>query len=426
MSIGKNAQHERLRGTRIASLWNLSYAEHTYKNKNADRMKEDSSTMGKRAFGEHTDSGLIVAYQSHQDALRFLASSLGQANGIALLQGPKGSGKTTIINEQLVWSAKEASVAVFDGVHLTPRQLLSGMLMQFDVAFTTQHDDQLLQILNNFLTQQTLSGHPPILMIDNAERATPSALRLLNWLAALDARGNYALRIVLTGKERLAALLRNDSMRSLTRRHPATYSLNPLTPQEVMVYLRTRLIAAGGERSEKIFPLEMCEKLHELSSGWPGLLNRNAMEVMERMTELRSARRIPRITISRDGENVSEYELTERQYIIGRTELADIVIDDTYVSKIHAMLQTYSNAIVLLDLNSTNGTTVNSRVVQKTILRSNDIITLGRYRIKIENAPAIDTEMDERIKAADTMTMQNLVDFRRSRAKRTLKVLKRK
>ncbi len=262
-------------------------------------------------------------------------------------------------------------------------------------------------------------------MIDNADRATPSALRLLNWLAALDARGTYALRIVLTGKGRLAALLRNDSMRSLTRRHPATYSLNPLTPQEVMVYLRTRLIAAGGERSEKVFPLEVCEKLHELSNGWPGLLNRNAMEVMERMTELRSARRIPHVTISRDGENVSEYELTERQYIIGRTELADIVIDDTYVSKIHAMLQVYSNAIVLLDLNSTNGTTVNSRVAQKTILRSNDIISLGRYRIKIENAPAIDTEMDERIKAADTMTMQNLVDFRRSRAKRTLKVLKR-
>ena len=145
---------------------------------------------------------------------------------------------------------------------------------------------------------------------------------------------------------------------------------------------------------------------------------------MERMSELRAARPVPRIVVSHDGNRVAEYELTERQYLIGRTELADIVIDDRYVSKMHAMLQVYANAIVLLDLNSTNGTTVNSRVVLKTVLRSDDIVSLGRYRLKIENAPAIGSDMDERIKASDTLTMQHLDDVRRSRARRTLKALK--
>ena len=389
-------------------------------------MQELSSSLVSHAFGEHADSGLIVAYESHQDALRFLASTLGQPNGVALLQGPAGSGKTTIANEQRDWCARDVAVAIFDGTHLTPRNLLSGMLSQFDVQFAAQHDDQLLQLLNNFLTQQTQSGRTPVLIIDNADRATPSALRLLNWLAALDALGKFALRIVLTGKNRLASLLRNDSMRSLVRRHPATYALNPLTTQETMIYLRTRLIAAGGERSEKIFPINVCEKLHELSNGWPGSLNKLAIEVMERIGELRSARPIPFVTVSRDGQIVAEIELTERQYIIGRTELADIVIEDSYVSKMHAMLQIYSNAIVLLDLNSTNGTTVNSRAVQKAILRTDDIILLGGYRLKIENAPAINAEMDEHIKASDTVTMQTLVDVRRSRAKRTIKVLQHK
>lgn len=389
-------------------------------------MQELSSSLGSHAFGEHADPELIVAYQSHQDALRFLAAALGQATGVALLQGPSGSGKTTIINEQRTWSSRDTAVALLDGTHLTPRRLLASMLSQFDVSSTSQRDEQLLQELNKFLTLETRNGRTPVLIIDDADRATPSALRLLNWLAALDARGNYALRIVLTGKERLSALLRDDSMRSLSRRHPPTYSLNPLTVQEAMVYLRTRLIAAGGERSEKVFPVKMCEKIHELSGGWPGSLNKQAIEVMQRMTELQSARPIPHVTVSRDGVTVAEFELTERQYIIGRTELADIVIEDTYVSKMHAMLQIYSNAIVLLDLNSTNGTTVNSRVVDKTILRTDDIISLGHYRLKIENAPAINAEMDARIKASDTLVMQNLVDVRRARAKRTIKALKRK
>jgi len=386
-------------------------------------MQDHSSSLGSQAFGEHADTGLIVAYQSHQDALRFLSSVLGQSNGVGLLHGPAGSGKTTVIKEQLAWLARDAAVALIDGVQLTPRHLLTSMLSQFEVQFAAQHDDQLLQLLNKFLTRQTRDGRTPVLIIDDADRATSSAMRLLNWLAALDICGDFALRIILTGKDRLESLMRDDSVRNLARRHPATYSLNPLTPQEAVIYLRTRFIAAGGERCEKAFPIELCEKLHELSNGWPGALNKRAGEAVERMAELQSARRIPTVTLSYNGETVAKFELSERQYIIGRTELADIVIEDSYVSKMHAMLQVYSNAIVLLDLNSTNGTTVNSRVVQKTILRTDDIISLGHYRLKVENAPAINADMDARIRAADTMTLQHLEDLRRTRARRTVKLL---
>lgn len=388
-------------------------------------MPAHDSTLSSRAFGERADAGLVVAYQSHQDALRFLASSLSQANGVAILRGPNGSGKTTIIKEQLAWSGRDASVALVDGKHLAPRRLVTDMLAQFGVGTTAAGDDQqLLQQLSNFLSQQARGGQAPILFVDDADRATSSALRLLNWLAALDARGSFALRIVLAGKDKLADVLRDDGMRNLARRHPATYTLNPLAEQETMIYLRTRLIAAGGERSERVFPLDICAQLHVRSGGWPGRLNKLAIEVMERIAELKSARSRPRILVTREGDTVAEHELTDREYVIGRNELADIIVEDTYVSKIHAMLKVYSNAVVLLDLNSTNGTTVNSRVVQKTILRNNDVITLGHYKLKIEGLPALSPEMDEKITASDTMTMQNLQDIRRARARRTIKALK--
>jgi type II secretory pathway predicted ATPase ExeA len=387
-------------------------------------MEKFSSSLSSKAFGELADPSLIVAYQSHQDALRFLSAELGQANGVVLLLGPKGSGRTTIVNEQLDWSRRDASVALLDGVHLTPRQLTSGMVSQFDIQSVSDQDEHRLQALNGFLTEQTKSGRTPILILDNADRATPSALRLLNWLAALDVRGQYALRIILTGKNQLATLLKQDALRRIARRKPTTFSLNPLTSHEAILYLRTRYIAAGGERSEKVFSIEVCEKLRAMSCGWPGALNGAAHEALERRDELRAARRVPRITVSRDGANIGEYELRERQYVIGRTELADIVIEDGYASKMHAMLQVYSNAVVLIDLNSTNGTTVNSVVVQKTILRDNDVISLGRFRIKIEDVPAITPEMDDRIKASDTLKMKHLVDMRRTRARRTIKAIK--
>jgi pSer/pThr/pTyr-binding forkhead associated (FHA) protein len=90
------------------------------------------------------------------------------------------------------------------------------------------------------------------------------------------------------------------------------------------------------------------------------------------------------------------------------------------------MLKVYGNAVMLIDLNSTNGTSVNSRMVQKTVLRSNDIITLGHYKMKVENVPALSAEMEEEVQASDTMRMKNLGDLRRARARRTIKVLKHK
>jgi len=387
-------------------------------------MEKSSSSLSSKAFGELSDPGLIVAYQAHQDALRFLSAELAHANGVVLLLGPAGSGKTTVVNEQLGWSRRDSSVALLDGVHLTPRQLTAGMLSQFDIQSTSQEEQQMLQLLSRYLTEQAKKGQAPILILDNAERATPSALRLLSWLAAIDVRGQYALRIILTGKNRLATLLKQSALRNLARRKPTVFSLNPMTSLETTLYLRTRFIAAGGERSEKVFSIEACEQLRALSCGWPGALNSLAHETLERRNDSRLEGGIPRITVSLDGIDTAEYELSERLYVIGRTDLADIVIKDSYASKMHAMLQVYSNAVVLVDLNSTNGTTVNSVVVQKTILRDKDIISLGRYRIKIEGVPAISPEMDDHIKASDTLTMKHLVDIRRSRARRTIKVLK--
>ncbi len=368
----------------------------------------------------------MVACQSHQDASRFLSSALGHANGIALLQGPTGSGKTTVLKQQLAWSSRDASVALVEGSHLTPDRLVTETLSQFGVQTASEDPGLLMQKLQHFVTEQTRFKHAPVLIIDNADRTTASALRLLNWLAALETHGNYAMRIVLTGDEGLQTLSRRAGMQGLARRHPAMYSLNPLTEQETMIYLRTRLIAAGGENSEKVFPIDICQRLHELSRGWPGALNAHAIEVVEHAVEEVSATPLPRIIVTRDGETVAEYELSERQYIIGRSRMADILIEDGHASRLHALLYVQADAVILADLNSTNGTTVNSRIVNTRVLKDNDVIMLGGHRIKIENVPAITADVDEPFNPTATITLQSTDDLRQLRARRTLSLLKQR
>jgi type II secretory pathway predicted ATPase ExeA len=384
-------------------------------------METYGSSIARKAFGEDADKSLIVTYESHRAAHRYIASALEEANGIAMLQGPRGAGKTTIINELVPLLKRDTSIAVFDGANLASQPHVSNVLPQFGINVEGGKDDQLLQTLNAFVTQQAGSGTAPVLIVDNADRLEPSALSLLNWLAALDVRGRWAIRFVLTGTERLTELVADYSMRHFVRRHPAVFNMNPLSRRETVIYLRTKFIVAGGANAEDVLSLDVCEDLHELSRGWPGRLNDLALHTVSGIGDSNNTQSDPCITVSNDGKTVAEFALNKSEIIIGRDKTADIVIDDPYVSKRHAMLQLDENAVMLFDLNSTNGTRVNSTDTMHSVLRNNDIITIGQYRLTIENLPVVSDEMAEKIRRADTLTLDNPDDIRRLRAKRNIR-----
>jgi pSer/pThr/pTyr-binding forkhead associated (FHA) protein len=105
----------------------------------------------------------------------------------------------------------------------------------------------------------------------------------------------------------------------------------------------------------------------------------------------------------------------DKKVLIGRSEFADIIIQDEFCSKFHLLLMLYSDGLVMLDLNSANGTTVNSVRVKSTLLLDNDVISLGHHRLKVMNVPAPDQAAAGRATAADTRRMKNLDEMRRRR-----------
>lgn len=378
-------------------------------------------SMARKAFGGNADKRLIVTYESHRLAHLYLSSALKEANGIALLQGPRGAGKTTIINELVPQLKRESAIAVFDGANSTSQPHVSNVLAEFGIHVVAEKDDQMLRSLSTYVTQQAGSGTAPVLIVDNADRLEPSALSLLNWLADLDVRGRWAIRFVLTGSDGLADLVANYSMRHFERRHPTVFNMNPLSKRESVIYLRTKFIVAGGENPEEVLSLDVCEDLHEISRGWPGRLNDIALQRLSRMGENMETLSNPHLIVTKDGKTVVEYGLNKGEIIIGRDRTADIVIDDAYVSKRHAMLKLDGTAVVLFDLKSTNGTRVNSTEIQNYVLCNNDVIAIGQYRLKIENLPVVNDEMAERIRRSDTLTLDNPEDVRWSRAKRNIR-----
>ena len=118
--------------------------------------------------------------------------------------------------------------------------------------------------------------------------------------------------------------------------------------------------------------------------------------------------------------------LTQKKTLIGRSDFADIVIADYFVSKMHAAILVLPDALILLDLNSANGLTVNSTPVTCTVLRDDDVIAIGSYRLKARNVPPLGHELTAALAAPDTIRMKTLMDLRRIRARRLARKAKRR
>lgn len=92
-----------------------------------------------------------------------------------------------------------------------------------------------------------------------------------------------------------------------------------------------------------------------------------------------------KLILSMDNLVLKEIPLNKERTTIGRKAHNDIQIDNLAISGEHAVIVTILNDSFLEDLNSTNGTFVNGQQVKKHFLQNNDVIELGKYRLKYVN-----------------------------------------
>jgi len=89
-----------------------------------------------------------------------------------------------------------------------------------------------------------------------------------------------------------------------------------------------------------------------------------------------------KLILSMDGLVLKEIPLSKDRTTIGRKAHNDIQIDNLAVSGEHAVIVTVLADSFLEDLGSTNGTFVNGKTVKKHFLQNNDVIELGKYKLK--------------------------------------------
>jgi pSer/pThr/pTyr-binding forkhead associated (FHA) protein len=102
-----------------------------------------------------------------------------------------------------------------------------------------------------------------------------------------------------------------------------------------------------------------------------------------------------RLILSLDGQVLAEYNMNKERYTVGRLPDNDIRIDNPAVSGHHSLVINILNDSFLEDLNSTNGTYVNGKLIKKHALQHGDVVTVGHHQLRFVDTQSDESEPDE-------------------------------
>lgn len=227
------------------------------------------------------DPRFLYPSPSHEEAIRLLLQTIRRREGIAVLSGDIGTGKTTVCRTVL----EQLDMTLFTSLVLNPflsgEELLREILLDFGVVSreavrsgriisATRHE--LISTLHEFLTSLLPIGASGVLIIDEAQHLSPQVLEEIRVLSNLETNQTKLLQIVLVGQLNLLELLRQPEQRQLDQRVSLRAVLSPLGRLEMEAYVVHRLSIAG-EMSQVAFEDSALDLVQIASGGVPRLIN---------------------------------------------------------------------------------------------------------------------------------------------------------
>ena len=101
---------------------------------------------------------------------------------------------------------------------------------------------------------------------------------------------------------------------------------------------------------------------------------------------------VPRMLVLLDAERPIKYPLFKETMTIGRADIADIHIENGFLSRLHARIVSTANGATICDIESKNGIRVNAKLVTEQALNHGDVVDLGRLRFRFIDTTSDDAE----------------------------------
>jgi general secretion pathway protein A len=229
-----------------------------------------------RAFRPGPDVTAYFPAACHELALSRLLQAIRDDEGLCLLTGAPGTGKTLLCHLLLERLGDEVASVFLSNTHFAGRSgLLQAILFDLAMPYEGKSEQELRLALTDALLLQYSRGRRTLLVVDEAQNLTSDLLEELRMLVNLETGTRRAVQVVFSAQPEFLALLRQPECASAAQRLVTRVAVESLGTAEAVEYLKHQLRAADAS-AEGLFTPEALEVIARAGQGNPRTMNQLA------------------------------------------------------------------------------------------------------------------------------------------------------
>jgi len=243
-------------------------------------MYEARFGLKRRPFPSLPDTALYYPASSHEAALAASLRGVADQEGLILVTGNPGTGKTLLAHLLLDRLGADTQTAFLTNSHFADRSaLLQAILFDLGLPYSPGSEQMLRLRLTDYLLKQWSAGKPTVLILDEAHLLSLDLLEEVRLLSNLEAGQGKAFQAILLGLPEILATVRHPLMATFEQRLAVRAQLSPLVVEEALDYVLHHLRLAGGN-AEKIIDETALDVIARAARGLPRLLNQAAHQAL--------------------------------------------------------------------------------------------------------------------------------------------------
>jgi type II secretory pathway predicted ATPase ExeA len=253
--------------------------------------------LHEKPFSLSTDPRFLYQSSSHSLVYQQLLAGIRRREGLVVLTGAIGMGKTTLCRSVLGALDRTTVSAFVPDPFLSRDDLLKSLLVEFgvvpldDLVRGRLHGASRAELsypLYEFLRSLEPLDAFAVLLIDEAQHLPDALLEEVRILSDLEGTRRL-LQVVLIGQPELSLALREPHMRQIQQRVTTHSELQPLDRDGVYGYVGHRLTVAGASAARLRFSGEALDLVFAASGGVPRVINRLCDRTLQRGYQVRTA-----------------------------------------------------------------------------------------------------------------------------------------